>query len=523
MSTETNALATLPQARRAPKLVGVGSTTTAVGLNWLDRFALAVSPSWGANRVRARVIAQTLARHYEAASVGRRTSNWHRSSGDANTANGPALHMLRALARDLVRNNSWARNGLRVIANNTVGWGIAAKPVGASPEIAEAWRRWAESQQCDSEGRLNFYGIQSLAMRTIAESGEVLIRRRPRRAEDGLAIPLQLQVLEPDFLDTSKDGIIGQSGGPIVQGVEFDKLGKRAAYWLFDQHPGSSFGASASKRVPASSILHVFFAERPGQVRGVSWLASAILNLKDFDEYEDASLMRQKIAACFAAFVTDVDGAGTTVGEANDQDPLVETLEPGLVSYLPPGRNISFANPPVAGDDGFSVRTLRRIAAGLGVTYEDMTGDFSQVNFSSARMGRLKHWSHVEDWRWNMLIPQLCDGVWGWAMEAAMVAGLASQAPAVEWTAPPKPMLEPDREGLALTRLVRAGAMTFDEMVRERGYDPDTHWSEYANGMKRLDELGIWLDSDVRRTSQAGLAQGRAGSGDSGADTDSED
>jgi capsid protein len=172
---------------------------------------------------------------------------------------------------------------------------------------------------------------------------------------------------------------------------------------------------------------------------------------------------------------------------------------------------VQFSVPPIANDNGFTARKLRRIAVSLGVTYEDLTGDYSQVNYSSARMSRIRHWAHVNDWRYNMLIPQLCDPVWNWAMNAAILAGIIDEAPAAEWTAPPMPMLEPDREGLAYTRLIRGGLMTLSEAVRERGYDPDTHWDEYAADLKKLDELKIWLDSDVRRTSQAGLTQERVG------------
>lgn len=485
--------------------------------NALDRAILAVAPRWGLSRIRARSAAGALARHFEAAQGGRRTDAWTRSYADANVAAHPALALLRSHARDLVRNNAWARRALRVITNNTVGWGIHAKPVGQGFEKARAaWNAWANSTQCDAAGRLPFSGLQALVMRCVAESGEALVRRRRRFVADGLPLPLQLQVLEPDFLDITRDNIVGQAGGPIIQGVEFDLIGRRAAYYLFDRHPGSNLlGNIVSRRIPAEEVIHVYSVERAGQVRGVSWYAPAILNLKDFDEYEDAALIRQKVAACFAAFITDVDGTGVQLGEQTDDTPPVEMLEPGTMTRLPPGRNITFANPPMSGDDGFSTRTLRRIAAALGVTYEDMTGDYSQVNFSSARMARLSHWANVHDWRWNMLIPQLCDVVWSWAMDAAALLGLVpgDAEPLAEWTPPPMPMIEPDKEGLALTRLVRAGAMTPSEMVRQQGEDPEGHWREYQEDLARLDAAGIWLDSDVRRVSQAGLTQERAGAG----------
>jgi lambda family phage portal protein len=170
---------------------------------------------------------------------------------------------------------------------------------------------------------LNFYGLQRLAMETIAEAGEVLIVKQPASTSDGLAIPMRLQVLEPDYLDTNRNGLAAISGGPIIDGVEFDKQGRRVAYWLFTSHPGGQRLMTTrfeSVRVPAERVLHIYRVDRPGQVRGVPWLASAITRLKDLDDFEDAELMQQKVAACFGAFVTDIEGAATPIGGPSSTD-----------------------------------------------------------------------------------------------------------------------------------------------------------------------------------------------------------
>jgi lambda family phage portal protein len=478
-----------------------------------DRFLLNVAPGWALSRSRSRAMAQAFARHYDAASSGRRTSNWPQSGADANQANAPALSKLRAVARDLRRNNPWARRGLQVIPNNTVGWGIVAKPDGDAPGFLDAWNRWADTTACDAEGRLTFYGMQRQIMEAVAGDGEILIRRRWRRPEDGFDLPFQLQVLEADYLDTTRDNETGLAGGPIIQGVEYDKIGRRAAYWLYEAHPGSRFAAPKSYRYAASEVAHVFRADRPGQVRGVSWLAPVIVRLREFDEYEDATIMRHKIAALFAAFVTDPQGdpALSATGEVTtgtNGEP-VETLEPGMIKYLAPGQTVEFGQPPVAQDGGFSERALRSIASGLGVTYEDLTGDYSRVNYSSGRLGWLAHWANVEDWRWNMLVPQFCDRVWGWAIEAAVVAGLMSSGDALPatWTPPARPMIDPDKEGLAAMRRIRSGIATLPEVIREQGKDPDAHLAEIAAANKKLDALGIVLDSDPRNVTQAGQLQ----------------
>ncbi|HET7500646.1 MAG TPA: phage portal protein [Kofleriaceae bacterium] len=485
-------------------------------VSWWDRFLIGVAPSWGLRRVRARAAAQLALRHYEAAQGTRRTSGWQRSSSDANAANGPALGVLRELSRDLRRNNGWAQNGIRVIVNNTVGWGILPNPGHRSRARVQAalelWSAWAGSTSCDFDGRLSFYGLQRLAMETIAESGEVLVVRQPAATADGLPVPLRLQVLEPDYLDTSRSGFVGPSGGPVVQGIEFDPQGRRVAYHLFASHPGSSQipVRLGSQRVLADRVLHVYRVDRPGQVRGVPWLASAITRLKDFDDFEDAELMQQKVAACFGAFVTDVNGDAPPIGEEEEDEDgqPIEQIQPGHIEYLPPGRTVTFSTPPRVQDGSFTARALRRIAASLGVTYEDLTGDYSNVNFSSARMARLAHWANVSEWREHMLLPQLCDGVWRWVMQhAAQVNGWPT-VPSVEWAAPPAPILEPDKEGLAYQRLVRNGVMTLPQVIRERGGDPIAQLEEAQRFNDELDKRGIVLDCDPRRTNGSGGAQG---------------
>ncbi|QPC43999.1 phage portal protein [Kaustia mangrovi] len=495
----------------------------------LDRFILRLSPARGLDRIRARAAADVIAkRHFEAATPGRRTQNWRRPSGDANAANAPALTRLRNISRDLDRNNPWARHAKRIVSNHVVGWGIVPKPITPNARVKkranELWNAWAYNPKaCDWDGRLNFPAMQRAAVRTIAQDGEVLIRRRWLRMGDQ-DIPVQLQLLEADHLDMSRDLSPAPSGGVIVQGVEYDKRGKRVAYWLFEQHPGATARwtqrSFVSKRVPAEDILHVYRTDRIGQVRGVSWYAPIILRLKDFDEYEDATLMRQKIAACFSAFVTDVDGDGSPVGETDKEDPLIETLEPGMIQRLAPGENIVFGEPPQVSDHAsFSKTSLRAVAAGFGVPYSALTGDFQNMPFSAARMERIEFRATISELQWDMLIPQFCDGAWSWAMEAAELAGRIVTLPGAEWTPPPPPMIEPDKEMIALQRAVRNGVKTFSEAIREMGYDPEEFLQEYADDLEMLDRFGIVLDTDARHRSQQGHPSdtgGDNGSADNG-------
>jgi lambda family phage portal protein len=484
-------------------------------VNVLDRLIAWMAPQWGANRARARLAV----RHFEAASVGRRTDGWHRLGTDANAAAAGALGLLRAQARDLVRNNPWARKGLRRIVTGTVGWGIKPKATGRGAELVQQrWREWAETTQCDAAGRLTMYGLQALVMRAVARDGECLIRRRWRLPTDGLAVPLQLQVLEPDFLDAARDGMMGEAGGPIVQGVEFDAIGRRAAYWLFDRHPGSTgaFGTGAknigfSRRIPAAEILHVFELERPGQVRGTSWFASVDVRLHELDGFEDATVVKQRIAASMAAFVTDLGDGGGPIAQGGIDSATsqpTDIIEPGAIISLPIGKQVTVTNPPQASDyQSFTACSLRAIAAGIGVTYEGLTGDYSQTNYSSGRLGQLGAQADIHDWRWNVLIPQFCAPAWDWMLQAMILAGADVENAPAKWAPPPAQLLDPDKEGKANAQLVRSGQMTWPQMVREQGEDPDEQLDEIEAFNKDLDRRGIALDCDPRRMTAAGGAQ----------------
>ena len=242
------------------------------GLPWLDRAIGAVAPRTALKRVLARQSFEAITRGYDGAAKGRRTDGWRTSATSADAEVAIAGALLRDRMRDLVRNNPHAAKAVSALVNNIVGSGIIPRAASGNEKIdAQANKLWANwSAQCDADGQLDFLGLQTLACRQMIEAGEVLLRRRPRRPNDGLDVPLQLQLLEADMLDSGRNGDLAD-GGRIVQGVEFDPIGKRRAYWLFAQHPGDN-SVSLKRRIdslasPASDIVHLYEKQRT-QVRG---------------------------------------------------------------------------------------------------------------------------------------------------------------------------------------------------------------------------------------------------------------
>ena len=454
------------------------------------------------------------ARAYEAASRKARSSSWVAQGTSANAEIGSALSVLRDRARELARNDPYVMRAMEVIRANVVGTGIKAQLQG-NPAIEKLWRRWAETADCDADGIHDIYGLQSLAMRTISESGEVLIRLRPRRSSDGLSVPIQLQILEPDHLDSTKDTLPDVNGNRTIQGIEFDALGRRQAYWLYRSHPGDvmSLGSISSVRVPASAIIHGYRVDRPGQVRGVPWAAPVAIRSHELRAYEDAQLLRQKIAACFSVFrhksidsldPSDIppdanggEGADGVDGTGMKGQLGSDYVEPGLIVELDPGEDITLATPPtVSGYDEFVTRQLRAVAMGLGISYESLSGDLKGVNFSSGRMGHLEMQRNIAAWQKHLIIGRFCLPVWKWFTDAALLVGVDAGDASPTWIPPRREMIDPTKEIPAAVAMVRAGFCSLTEVIQSFGRDPEEVIQMIAKERKQMRELEIVSETD---------------------------
>ena len=485
-----------------------------VKANIIDRAVSFFSPSAGYKRLQYRD-AMNL---FEGAGRSRRTAGWKTPSTSIQADTRRGLALLRSRARDLGQNNAYAAAAHRELPANIIGTGLVPHPDLPDPDARAPFeqliKRWFGTPACDADNRLNFYGLQNLATKTVVESGEVLIVKRPRMAGN-TGIPLQVQVMEPDHIDTLKDGVLNHdNGNVIIQGVEFDRQGQRVAYWLFDHHPGDQFYRFTnltSRRVPADAVQHMFRLDRAGQVRGVPWGAPVIITLRDFDEFEDAQLVRQKIAACFSVFITPGEQFGPNRSTDDDTERLLpEKVEPGIIEELRDGKDVKFANPPgVQGYGEYSTISMHKIATGYGVPFSVLTGDLRQVNFSSGRMGDRAFNRNVMHWQRNLVIPQMCQPVWDWFMEAAVAARQIREPIPARWSPPRRELTDPAREIPAIRDAVRSMLITHPEAIRQQGFDPDDVVREAEDWNKSIDEARLVTDSDPRKVSANGLTQAR--------------
>lgn len=459
---------------------------------------------------------------YDGIGGGRRALSWSVGNPGAVAAMLFNQSELRAKSRDLVRRNAWANAALESYVANAIGTGIKPQTMLTDSVQREAvqtlWRNW--TVEADAAGLTDFYGLQAMACRAMLEGGEVLLRLRYRRPEDALSVGLQIQVLEPEHLPVQMNSVT-ENGNLIRAGIEFDRLGKRVAYHLHRSHPEdgamapmSGNGDNSTVRVDAAEIIHMYRPLRPGQIRGEPWLARALVKLHDLDQYDDAELVRKKTAAMFAGFVTRLAPEDSLLNEglSDPNGVSLAGMEPGTMQILEPGEDIKFSQPADVGGSysEFLRMQFRAVAAAMGVTYEQLTGDLTQVNYSSIRAGLLEFRRRVESLQHGVIVHQLCRPIWQAWMDQAVMEGALNlpgyanaktvrrDYQACKWIPQGWQWVDPLKEADAMKAAIRSGLMSRSEAISANGYDAEDVDREIAADNARADGLGLIFDSDPR-------------------------
>ena len=356
-------------------------------------------------------------------------------------------------------------------------------------------------------GVTDFYGLQRRAAREVFLAGEVFFRFRPRRAGDGLSVPVQLQMLPAEMLPLEQTGI-GANGNAVRQGIEFDRIGRRVAYHFFRRHPGDSTDpglAGDIVRVPATEVIHVIDPVEGGQLRGVSKLAPAIVKLFLLDQYDDAELDRKKVAAMYAMFVTSPAPENPLAPDDEDGPEGVE-ISPGQIVRLDPGEDVTIGQPADSGGtyEPFQYRTLLQISAALGIPYPYIANDMVKGNFSNSRLALIEFRRRVSAWQHSVMAYQLCRPVYARWMDAAVLSGALSlpgyeanrsRLLAADWLPTKWDWVDPLKDANAEITQIEAGLKSRTQAIAERGYDAEQVDREIAAERKRERTLGL----DFRR------------------------
>ena len=497
----------------------------------LDSGISAIMPQWGARRALARVKTAQLSA-YHAADRSRIMGNFMPRQQSADSALQHDQKLMRNRSRDLMRNEPFAVSAVDTTVVNSVGTGITpqsqvdAERMGLTEDqarefqrvVERAWRRWART--ADSGDRLDFERIQFQVLSQILEGGDVFVLRQ---AVDLPHRPylLAAQVVEADRVDTPAHEF---GGTDVRMGVRLGERGEAASYFVNKNHPGDSGlhtkGSSQDfDEIPARdpfgrpNVIHLYHQRRPGQTRGIPFLAPVVDYLNHLGGYYDAELTAARAAACVALFITSPDAGELAELQGNDEDDAegrrTEQMEPGLKEYLLPGERVEGFDPkrPNTAFDAFTLNMIKAIAAPLGLPYELLVKDFSNTNYSSAKAALNEARRFFKVWR-RLLVVDLNQPFWELLIEEMLLRGELPvfvrdfYAAQFDWTralwiAPGWGMIEPLKETNAHLKGIDGKIVTYAKVIAEvDGGDWEGSFEQSARELAKLEALGMTSPDD---------------------------
>lgn len=447
-------------------------------------------------------------RSLQAGTTDRLTQSWTTTDKSLNQASLVTLKTARARSRDFVTNNEYGRKFIALVRANIVGHAGFALKVDCrengkpdpldSARIKRAFDRWAKRGQCDVTGRLSFAAIQRLVITLVARDGEVLVRKVEGK---GRGIHrFQLQVLPSHLLPEGLNRNL-QGGGRIRMGVEFNAEMRPVAYYLrIDGGSADLYGPEGQRyqRVPAEEIYHLFVPEDADQWRGVPWPATPLRGARHLDQFEEAALVAANVGAGKMGFFQQKDPDAGPLGQTTDENGEVVVdgsasefrtmVEPGTFDVIPEGYEFREYDPTYPNEvfDPFVKAVLRKLSSGMLVSYHSLSGDLTDVNYSSIRQGTLddrEQWKLLQGWMVeDFLEPVFAD----WLLRALMNDPDLKVLPPAKFDKFNAPLftgrrwdwVDPQSDVTANEKAVGLGIKSRAQIIRDNGDDPEQVWAE---------------------------------------------
>lgn len=437
-------------------------------------------------------------RQYSSAFNSRLTSGFGVTNSSADTELATSLLKMRMRSRQLIRDAAFAKRAKVIVVNNVIGHGMGMQAQvkttrdtfaeTINDDIEDAWEKWCGAESCHTGGSLHFADLERAAFGQIFEAGEVFIRIH-RRAFGDSEVPFALELIEAERMadDLTRTIPLGPNN-QLRMGIEVDTFYRPVTYWLREQHPGEiNLIVPQSNNliaVPAEDMIHLRIIDRWPQTRGEPWMHSVIRKLNDIDGYTEAEIIAARSAASYMGFI-ESDNIDDPNNEVQADGSLQTELTPGIIDRLRPGEKFNFATPnrPNSQAEAFLRFMLREMAAGTGCSYESLSRDYSQSNYSSSRLALLDDrdlWRTFQLW-WMRTFRKELHSEW---LQAAVLAG-AVNVPVGQYAIDPCKFecatfkargwswVDPTTEVNAYKEAVKAGFITVSDVIAQTGNGND--------------------------------------------------
>lgn len=443
-------------------------------------------------------------RMYEAANQDRMTASWDTNPWTIDQIIYSQLERLRSRSREQARNNTHIGRLINVLQTNIIGAvGFLVKSMvidskGEADKLARkiitgGWTLWEED--------VDLLAMEHIIMASLVTDGEAFLlleRDKGRRL-----IP---RLIDPALIDINYNR--NETGLNVIKfGIEYDSLKRPIKFHINDDpamnHPiAGNTGQGNVKRTPidAANMIHIFRKMCVGQTRGIPWASIALGDLFQLGRYKTAAVTAARIGAAKMGFFTNEEDEEYEGDEESGN--FTVNAEAGTFENI--GNKSFEAFDPTYPAGEFKVflgAALQAISGGLGIDAHTFSNDYSQVNYSSARVGMLEtreYYKTLQTWLTRCLMRPLFDGWLGRELmmgrlsvgNAILNRGLAYYRPARfqgrrwDW-------VDPLKEITAKEKAYFLRITSLSQIIRERGDEPEEVFKEIAEEKEQLELLGI--------------------------------
>lgn len=476
-------------------------------MNWLDQAIGYLSPKTQFEREAYRRALEEQ-RSYDAADYGRLNRNWRALIESAEMTDRQGRDTVRARARDMERNSDVMNSVIGAYRRNVFGKGYRLRANTGKEEwnqqMEHYWRIWCKKQNCDVTGTQSFNAMMRMAVRRKKVDGGILFLKR---YVGGGLLPFKLQAIEVDELDLTavKPKV---KGNKVVGGIEYNSYNRPMGYWI-RQYSIDGMDAVEPIYIEAKDVIFFFTKTRPSQIREMSDMTPTMTRIRDMNEFMRAVGVKERILACLSAFIkrslpqAGYGRSGTIEeGAAGSEERYQgKTLTPGMIQYLNPGDEVQVVNPSGQATDATSYmkQELRLVGAGQGLSYETVSRDMSESNYSSARQGMIEDDLTYEEDKEQLL--EVMDEIYESFVISLVLSGKVDLPDfwgekkeaylSHSWIQAPKRWIDPVKEANANKTALNTGQKTWADMAAENGRDWKEQVDELAEIMKYGQEKGI--------------------------------
>ncbi|QTG12346.1 phage portal protein [Agrobacterium tumefaciens] len=506
---------------------------------------------------------------YEGASrFSRELALWQPGNRTADQDILPAKRLSDARIRNILQNDAYAQNGQRLHQDNIVGsqFLLNAKPNSQvlmgkldekwedefQEEVEEKFGLWAESDAnyIDSTRRNSFTMLVRQAVGTYLMCGEVLAAVDwDRSAKSDRPFSTSIRMIDVDRLSTPMDKL---ANAFIIGGVEVNQDHVPTHYHIRKANPRDVYLTQAYQweRLPAKlwwgrpQFIHLFEQMRPNQTRGMSDMAAGIRETHMARQFRDVALQNAVVQATYAAVVesdlpaqdifarlmaSDTD-ADTAIKQGLGQHLEVMSafmaaadqlkLNGVRIPALPLGSKLKMQSPGQGAPLGmeFEQSILRNIAALLGVSYEQLSKDYTETNYSSARAAMTETWKFMVG-RKKVVADRFANIVYRLWLEEAINKGVIKSLPkrmgsdsawlyaplameaitACEWIGAARGQIDPLKETQSSVLLIKHKLSTYErELARIHGSDWRRELRQVAREKKEFEHYDLTYIDDVQ-------------------------